>query len=167
MAETDLVLAYSSLKAGTACLFFSFDEHDQINLERLFRSQLGRSGCDAQDRSLVVRHSTTIQPTVFAGHDERVGLPLFRVAWRDDVVVTVEQYPLFRRTAAVCFEYRKDNRVFGGFTGPLFSMSVDTHWRVRDESVPEKLVLPCREGQTSRIVHLVDNLRDAGSWQWS
>lgn len=125
-AATHPVLADGLLEARTSRFLLALDEHHQVDLHFLPPPQLGRSRSHGQDRALVVRDATAVQPAVLAGHRERVVRPDVWSGRRNHIIVAVEEdalaarrFEAVRARRSVGAESRENDRVLVGSAGEL------------------------------------------------
>lgn len=116
--RTNAVLPDGLLEACASRLFLALDDHDEVDLHLLLPPQLGRRGCDGQYRTLVVRHTATVQPPVLPSHRERVVTPQLGRRGGYHVVVSVMEDTLasgrleaIRLGRGIGAEGREDDRV--------------------------------------------------------
>lgn len=120
------VLTNRILETSTTCFLFSLDYHDEIDVERLLSSQFRSCCSDGEHRSLVIRYSSSVNPTIFSCHLERWIRPLISSGSRNYIVMSVAQYSFptrcletIRFERSIRSESCEDDRVLVRSTGKL------------------------------------------------
>ena len=91
---TNEVLLDRILKSSTPRLFLPLNDHNQIDFQRLRRSEIRRRRRNSQHWTLIITHSPPVHPSILPLHDERIEGPFISIISGDDVVVTVAEHAL-------------------------------------------------------------------------